>query len=576
MAKLNYIASETILEGSRKYGGDQTDLWWGHRTLARCLLKQRTSQLAAHEISTADTLPIPDPEPTFVGSADVQSSNTTPADVRTLSLLLHALNCSAIPILLFERGRRVQSRWMVTGCRAALTPQEVGIDQHLLEVLLSTERFDAALKELRPLALATTINGKGVLSISSQLHATSSALFTDFQIRSKWTTEALRFVSFVFPREPIWEPRYVATGKALQPLLQAALEQSEGMNVPACVKNSATEALMAAPNIGSAVTRQKTLAMATPLIDDKAPDYLLAEAAHQQSVVSRLVADFDGSERYIQEFYRRAGISDLSELEMPAQNEPVESLNRRLYALCGRLHVSHLGNLVQTGRYEVALREVKSWKMPENPSLMEIRVLPSKNLLISKIFRAQGRFVDAQCVLQQCPLLPNDTYRYQVISGRADAYNDLDQSEEAHTDIQTARYEEARRSVHQLAIMFRGLHNLDVSDQLLHVRMLVASARLYHCNAEFRQAIEGWKRVLVHVQRYATFHLGGYTHAISNLSLSLAHLHVMEIDDAREAFECAKGILSRTPQDYWIPTLAKWVDFVASDIERRVGWRWST
>lgn len=105
-----------------------------------------------------------------------------------------------------------------------------------------------------------------------------------------------------------------------------------------------------------------------------------------------------------------------------------------MHALYGRLHVSHLENLVQNETYAAVIDEVDDWSTSTSASLMELSILPSKSVAISKIFRCQGRFEEARQELEKClkTLLPHDTKRYQVVCGLADAYSDLGLPEKAY------------------------------------------------------------------------------------------------------------------------------------------------
>lgn len=100
-------------------------------------------------------------------------------------------------------------------------------------------------------------------------------------------------------------------------------------------------------------------------------------------------------------------------------------------------------------------------------------------------------------------------------------------------NIQQHRYEEARKTIKHLKEDYGRLVNLDFSDQLLHVRVMVAIARISQVNSEFDQAIEEWKTILAHVRKYASFEGEGFTYAVIYISLSLAYF---KIGDQAEAW----------------------------------------
>lgn len=61
----------------------------------------------------------------------------------------------------------------------------------------------------------------------------------------------------------------------------------------------------------------------------------------------------------------------------------------------------------------------------EDPAEMEFRALSRKQIVMTKIFRFQGLFLDAEASLTGFLLLPRDTNRIQVLCSLADVYCDL-------------------------------------------------------------------------------------------------------------------------------------------------------
>ena len=120
--------------------------------------------------------------------------------------------------------------------------------------------------------------------------------------------------------------------------------------------------------------------------------------------------------------------------------------------------------------------------------------------------------------------------------------------------------------------IFEEKSNLDVSDQLLHVRALVASAKAYQCEAQFAEAIQGWNTALSRAQLYKSFRGEGFTYAVIHLSLSLAYAGINDLKATETSFKCAEQILLRSKRDYWISTLALWADHTSKKLESLTGW----
>jgi tetratricopeptide (TPR) repeat protein len=231
---------------------------------------------------------------------------------------------------------------------------------------------------------------------------------------------------------------------------------------------------------------------------------------------------------------------------------------------------------------------------------------------VCKIFRSQGLFLDVRERLELCLLYPGSSNKIQILCSLADVYCDLAEVggdsispkarnsldtvrhlmdlelnkrstnskafrrlkvSQTEMDIQGQRYEDARKNIQEMKGIFSNLFNLDVSDQLLHVRVLIASARVYHIASDFVEAIQEWKVALEYAQKYASFEGEGFTYAAINLSLSLAYLRTGHRSEASISFGRAARLLLLGIQDYWIPTLWAWVEDTLLKIQSISGWK---
>jgi len=367
------------------------------------------------------------------------------------------------------------------------------------------------------------------------------------------------------------------------------------------IREEVSGALLAACKAGNNVQRD-VLATVAELVDDKSPLHLRAGLVWQQSVSSRLSADFDRSELLIHDFCCRCGkYEDTCIPKFYRQHQP-DRVSKRLNALYGRIHGSHLENLVQCEKYDFAIEQVDDWQVPTCPSLLENCVGLYRTVTVSMIFRSQGSFIEARTRLELClKFKPQQTNRVRVLCSLADVYYDLGLSQEARTliapeiekratkskayrrllvsmvdtNIQQHLYDDARKTITELDGVFDKMSNLDVSDQLLHIRVLVALGRVYQYDSKFDQAIQRWKVALPHLQKYSSFKGEGFTYAAIHLSLSLAYLKSGNLGEARASFDCAKEILSRGKRDYWIPTLMTWVDETLSEVQSETSWLWN-
>jgi hypothetical protein len=234
---------------------------------------------------------------------------------------------------------------------------------------------------------------------------------------------------------------------------------------------------------------------------------------------------------------------------------------------------------------------------------METSTLASRTVTLAKVLRSQGLFSPAREQLEMClqTIHPQDPNLGQVLCSLTDTYCDLKLPDMAHNlispeiekerkrgkktkslrrvlvtaldvDIQRGLYEHAKETIDELTVIFNELRSLDVNDELLHVRVLVASARLHQLTCRFDQALQGWEEVLAHVQKYKSFEGEGSTYAITHLSISLTYLEIGNKEEAWNASQHGRRILTWGMRDFCIPTFAAWGKEVSLKIRSLTGW----
>ncbi len=394
------------------------------------------------------------------------------------------------------------------------------------------------------------------------------------------------------------------------PLLNLALGQVIQKSLPTCVRDDAAGALLAASRIGDMASRQSAVTLATKILGDQPPEHLQVALAHQKSTLLRIIADWEQSEHVIQELCRRtAGLDHSGDvIQYFYRGLQPSMVNKRLNALYGRLHVSHLENLVQSEHYSIAEEEMDDWKTPQEPSLMEQRVFPSRTVVMAKLFRCKGRFRDVVITLQECLELEKrlklplpQMNRIQLICSLADAHCDLGSPEAAHAllepeiedqrkksargkqlrrllvcaidaDLGRDLYDNAQRTVQEIETVHSGLSDLDATDQLLHVRVLLAAARVYFYKEQFSEALGAFKVLINRVQEYRSLKSDGFVYALAHLSICLVNLKTGNVGECKQSFDYARTIIYREWPDFWIPTAPIWLRHISSEIHSMTGW----
>lgn len=504
-------------------------------------------------------------------------------DAALIHVLAHWLG-NNLPTALFSRTNSAQSRWNEKGEHVKLAPSEAGVNQRLLAIMSTESRRKEALS-----SFYKCFKGSQHSTYIDNPHPSSFQISRD----TGSCLEALKWVCFAFPRIESEEPQYTSLAHLLFPLLNKVLGHLKGVQLSKSYHNKIAEVLLAAAKVPD--IRGQVIPKIAEYLDETSPLSLRAEAVLEQSILYRLHGDYDRSESTIHDFCCHCGCQVDDCLSNFFRSRASE-MQGRIRAIYGLLHRSHLENLVQREKYDLASRQIGDW--PEPSSQMEWATYSSRTLTSCKIYRSQGDFEVVRQTIEMClkTLHDYEAVYPRVICQLLDAYSDLElpdlsaqllsSMKEKHTgtplrrilvssidiDIQRGRYFEAKETIMHICGDFEAMQNLNISNELLHVRSLIAYARVSHMCSEFSEALQRWKVVLEHVKRYVSFRGEGFTYAVIHLSISLAHLQLNAPRDAASAFEQGTRVLRATKRDYWIPTLQKWHRYVLSEIYLKSGW----
>ncbi|KAH8587626.1 hypothetical protein B0O99DRAFT_677972 [Bisporella sp. PMI_857] len=529
-----------------------------------------------------------------------------PSDSDYLLLLFHPLGGCEIPYALIERAQSRQYRWSKDGHQTQMTALEAGLDQQFVDLLSDETRLTQTIHKLDPLLkLNTSTKGSWTCSIQSELKIKLSQSLNEWT-REEWAIKLLKWICFTFPRDqfPSDPDQSLSVGKQLLPLLNLALGQVIQKSLPTCLRDDAAGALLAASRIGDMSSRQNAVTLATKVLGDQPPEHLQVALAHQKSTLLRIAADWNQSEHIIRELCRRtAGLDHSGDVIQYFYRHLQPSMESKiLNALYGRLHISHLENLVQSEHYRTAAEEIEDWRISQEPSLMEQCVFRSKTVVVAKLFRCQGRFHDVVHTLEECLKLPfPQMNRIQLICSLADAHCDLGSPDVAHarlkTEIEAQRkksargkqfrrlwvcaidadlergwYDSAQKTVQEIETIYSGLSDLDATDQLLHVRVLLAAARIYFYKEQFSEALGAFKVLINRVQEYRSLKSDGFVYALAHLSICLVNLKTGSVGECKKSFNYARTIIYREWPDFWIPTAPRWLRYISSEINSMTGW----
>ncbi|KAF3763565.1 hypothetical protein M406DRAFT_75460 [Cryphonectria parasitica EP155] len=239
---------------------------------------------------------------------------------------------------------------------------------------------------------------------------------------------------------------------------------------------------------------------------------------------------------------------------------------RREHALAGRLHLSYIENLIQRqGEHEV-LSSVYAWEPWPTPSVMESGVSARLCLYAAKYFQSARQFAITRRSLEQCLTLGCNISRSLIISRLADILCELQDYAGAESKIQSGMcnmekhgkrgrlwrrlqlasvevalgkgaLEDAEK---QLQLIGIAPPVQDITDELLHVRSIMANARIQHCRGHYSEALQRWEHALDATRQLPSFRKGtGFTTAIIHLSVAHAQVSLENDLAGQKSYEAA-------------------------------------
>lgn len=557
----------------------------------------------------------------------IMSQLSTPA-VDLLKLLV-VLGGDKIPKLLFKRVWTPQQRWKEDG-ESVTVSFDVSSSNRLHE-FFKPGRLDDLIKELvssswicidycdKGFELSYSIPQIPREQLIKQLGADSHRF---------WTLLAVELVCFVFPRDSILDERLVDNvmhtslsprsiscsllmigktnsfqkdGRVLAALVDRISKQSKTCTLATPMKLELAEVLVAQAGLGFTPYHQKSLDDAIELLGDQVPHYILSAVHLRQSVIARLQGDFSRSETII----ASKGWAG----HHKATSARGRALNRSIL-------VSHLENLIQLERYEQALTEIddpSNWEPSDSAkqSLMERSVNVHMCSVVAKVYQSFGQLEKAISYLECCySLLAQktgagaDPNRFQMICRLADllcaqgswslARLKIQLEIDAimgykpgklaralrrlrislvDVDIAEGKYDKASADIHSLKDELEKITSSDIGHRWMHVRLLVASARILLQQQRYSEAVEEWQRVLTQMDLCpGMFSRHWFFFGLCQLSIFLARTKadpyssmgteyltsdVLEEWKAasRQVFDEGCDLLAQEDVNYWIPTL---------------------
>jgi tetratricopeptide (TPR) repeat protein len=128
----------------------------------------------------------------------------------------------------------------------------------------------------------------------------------------------------------------------------------------------------------------------------------------------------------------------------------------------------------------------------------------------------------------------------------------------AEAYIQQGILEPAKALLGELLVIFEGMVNHDVPDQLGHVRLMIGLARVGWSQARCPEARQILEKALVLTENYGTFSKGNFYKGVIYLFLSLVNFELHKYPEARLTLASANDIFYEETPRHFIPGMGSY------------------
>ncbi|KAK4940851.1 major facilitator superfamily [Elasticomyces elasticus] len=399
---------------------------------------------------------------------------------------------------------------------------------------------------------------------------------------------ALKVICFACP--PCYEGNTTWSApqkKAIWPLLERATMTNK---VQAPLRSHVLETYLYFCERDSVAIRRMAVDRAWTFLRKSMPYYLHASVVLFQSILDRLDGELARSNAQICDFL----------------GQGLKPLTRRDHALQGRLHISQIENKIKSYDNDVP-SFIYKWKAAQPLSSLDIEITSRLQGVAARFFQSVGDFVAARASLEQfLSLYTTNSIRVntrRLIVGRlADIYCEMQEYSKV-AEILQPEFDsidecdrlrrpfrrlllasvEANIGFGKLDVAESALRELDVAmpfelddlyDQQLHMRRLLAGARIAHMRHDYDEAVRRWKSALQEVERMHTLKPKGcFTAAMIHLSLAHAQLISGDRDKGQQSWFAGMEILRTEKCEFWIPIVPTvWLRKIVTEVHKGQGW----
>ncbi|KAM5371422.1 hypothetical protein ACJA88_009409 [Fusarium oxysporum] len=462
-----------------------------------------------------------------------------------LFLVMYALGGAGIPAVLLTSVRLPQRRWNAEGEVEQTSAAQFGLPVNLLDLLCDETMLSEVM--IGP-CVVNRIREDNTISWSLSPDTMSSfeEALTPQTIEELETT-ALKIISFVCPMcyegNTDWSP-------SLKQEVWAILERLlRTYKISASLRAHVIEAVLYFGERDSVVIRHAAVKQAKLLLRKSMSYYLHASVVLFRSILHRVDGELAKSEAHKRDFLWRGP----------------RPTTRRDHALEGRLHISQMENKIKCYDTDVPSFAYK-WEAKQPLSTLDMEVTFRLQSTAARYFQSMGEYPKA----------------IEILEPELERISTCDRMRRGFRRLILALVE-ANIGLKQLDAAESTLQDLlsdpppcpdDINDQQLHIRTLLASARIVHVRRDPGEAMLRWTLALEQVSHmHALGSSRGFIAAVCHLSLAHAQLSIGEKGEAHRSWTTGLKILASERCEFWIPVVpTTWLQNIAADIYLVQGW----
>ncbi|KAH9207678.1 hypothetical protein DL95DRAFT_415430 [Leptodontidium sp. 2 PMI_412] len=524
-------------------------------------------------------------------------------DVTSLLALLCSLNTrknARLPRDVLFLGFAPQQRWNRFGNIDKVTVRDAGLTESISRLFANRDKLENTVTDcIRSGSIIEWISGTGppCYSLSPQ---------SNDHIKESYSPESMHlihieYIAYIFPRMRSSGAVFQDTRKALLPYLDSSwdiVKQEPHIKLPLHIRTNLVEASLAAYKLVDAARKSSCMLILDRLHEPELPLYVQFAIVAQKSASLRLQGYHHQSDKLLDKSLNRSidGLGDIR-------------------SLCARwrLLLSQAENAILRRDFRQVMECTSVYESPIPPSALQVEVSRLQQTLVARLNRYRGDFKLAKTGLELCLKLPlNEPSRYYVLHHLGDV---LCENGSPQIAIQCMKGEvdrlrsqgkehskALRRAMLPLAeayIMkwtgkdspiaiaegedvakallrtFERIKNLDVSDQLSHVRSMITLARVYWYRGEQDLTRAALKKSLDLTKKYPTFSEECCYTGFIYMFLSAVEFRLQLFEEGNISLTLANEILRTQMPQHFMPGLGSYFLSQLLGASNPPKWPWS-